>query len=102
VSEAPNCQVGWLTCAIFGERPRTEIGVSPKTAARILRFEHACKLINRERPSLAHVAAACGFHDQPHMTREWNLLAGCTPRAWISQELPFFQDFDSWVGDDTT
>lgn len=83
----------------FAERFRTEIGVSPKTAARILRFERACQLINRERPGLAQVAAACGFHDQSHMSREWNLLAGCTPRAWMSRELPFFQDFDSWSGD---
>ena len=84
----------------FGETFRAELGVAPKTAARIFRFERACRLIMDQRPSLAHVAAECGFHDQAHMTREWNALAGCTPRAWIANELPILQDYEVSGGDD--
>ncbi len=40
------------------------------------------------------VAAACGYHDQPHMTREWLALVGCTPGTWIATELPFLQDYE--------
>lgn len=85
------------------ERFRAELGVTPKNAARIFRFEHAVRLI-KQRPSLAQLAAACGFHDQAHMTLEWNALAGCTPKAWIANELPFFQysepaGGDDWVGE---
>jgi AraC-like DNA-binding protein len=84
----------------FGEVFRGEFGVAPKTAARIFRFERACRLMRDERPGLAQVACACGFHDQAHMTREWNALAGCTPRAWIANELPILQDYELAGGDD--
>jgi len=84
----------------FGELFHAGFGVAPKTAARIFRFEHACRLIVDERPGLAQVAVACGFHDQAHMTREWNALAGCTPRAWIANELPNLQDYELAGSDD--
>ncbi len=84
----------------FGERFHLEFGVAPKTAARIFRFEHACRLIVDERPSLADVAFACGFHDQAHLTREWNALAGCAPGVWIANELPNLQDYELAGGDD--
>jgi AraC-like DNA-binding protein len=84
----------------FGERFHLEFGVAPKTAARIFRFERACRLIVDERPSLAEVAFACGFHDQAHLTREWNALAGCAPGVWIAKELPNLQDYELAAGDD--
>ncbi len=77
----------------FGERFRAELGLTPKTAARVLRFERACTLLHHsERPSVAQVAAACGYYDQAHLAREWNAMAGCAPGAWIREELPFVQD----------
>jgi len=78
----------------FSERFRAELGVTPKTAARIFRFERACWLMKDQRPGLAEVACACGYHDQAHMTREWNALAGCTPKTWIARELPIVQDYE--------
>jgi AraC-like DNA-binding protein len=43
--------------------------------------------------TLADVAAACGYADQAHMTREWNALAGASPSSWLAAEqLPFVQD----------
>ncbi len=85
--------IGWSR-QHFTERFRCELGVAPKTAARIFRFERACRLIKQVRPALADVAVACGYHDQAHMSREWNALAGCSPRAWIASELPFLQDYE--------
>lgn len=78
----------------FGELFHAGYGVAPKTAARIFRFERACRMIMDERPGLAQVAAACGFHDQAHMTHEWNAMAGCAPLAWIAKELPNLQDYE--------
>jgi AraC-like DNA-binding protein len=78
----------------FSDRFRDAIGVTPKSAARVFRFERACRLIRDERPSLAHLAVECGYFDQAHMTREWKALAGCSPRAWIARELPFLQDYE--------
>ncbi len=78
----------------FSSRFRDAIGITPKAAARVFRFERACRLIAEKRPSLAYVAMACGYYDQAHLTREWNALAGCSPRAWIAHELPFLQDYE--------
>jgi AraC-like DNA-binding protein len=78
----------------FTERFRAEAGITPRTAARIFRFERACRLIKDERPRLAEAACECGYHDQAHMTREWNALAGCTPKSWIARELPIVQDYE--------
>ena len=72
---------------------RRELGLAPKAAARVLRFERSRHLIARhERPSLAQVAAAAGYYDQAHMTREWTEIAGCAPSVWMAEELPFVQD----------
>jgi AraC-like DNA-binding protein len=83
----------------FSEVFQHAFGIAPKTAARIFRFERACWLLKRAPRHLADVAAASGFHDQSHMTREWHLLAGCTPREWIAAELPFLQDYELPGGD---
>lgn len=92
-------RIGWSR-RHFTDRFRSELGVTPKTAARIFRFERACRLIKDERLPLGAVAVACGYYDQAHMTRDWNALAGCSPRAWIADELPFLQDYELSGGDD--
>lgn len=84
----------------FGERFLAEFGLAPKAAARIFRFERACRLLVRYPGRLADVAIASGFHDQPHMIREWHALADCTPREWIVRELPFLQDYEIGGGHD--
>jgi len=91
-------EIGWSR-QHFSDRFRDAIGVTPKSAARVFRFERACRLIackwnNDERANLAGVAASCGYFDQAHMTHEWNALAGCSPTAWIARELPFLQDYE--------
>jgi AraC-like DNA-binding protein len=82
------------------DRFRAELGITPKTAARIFRFERACGLISNLRQPLADVAAACGYADQAHMTRDWNAFTGTSPKAWIANELPFLQDYELSGGDD--
>ncbi len=86
-------QIGWSR-QHFGNRFRDAIGVTPKSAARVIRFERARRLMKEERAGLAHTAASCGYFDQAHLTREWNALAGCSPREWIARELPFLQDYE--------
>ena len=68
---------------------RSHVGVTPKTAARVMRFDRASKLLRRaETGTLARVAADCGYHDQAHMTREFRALAGTTPAAYAAAALP--------------
>lgn len=75
---------------------RAECGVSPKTFQRIARFatsrqRWADQLAGGDG-SLAELAVGCGYADQSHLTREWNVLAGCTPTTWAREEFPFVQD----------
>jgi AraC-like DNA-binding protein len=84
----------------FGERFMSEFGIAPKAAARVFRFEHACRLFLRSPRRIADVAVASGFHDQAHMVREWHVLAGCSPREWVLGQLPFLQDYEIGRGHD--
>jgi AraC-like DNA-binding protein len=86
-------EIGWSR-QHFTQRFHSELGVTPKTAARIFRFERACWLMKQARMPLGVVAAACGYSDQAHMTRDWHALAGCSPRAWIASELPHLPDYE--------
>lgn len=82
----------------FVERFRDSLGITPKVAARVFRFERACWLM-RHRVGLADVAAASGYYDQAHLSRESRALAGCAPQAWIAEQLPFLQDYELAGGD---
>ncbi|MEV0616950.1 helix-turn-helix domain-containing protein [Nonomuraea sp. NPDC050404] len=55
-----------------------QIGLPPKTAARVIRFGRAVRLL-RSGTSPAEVAVECGFYDQPHMNREFRELGDTTP-----------------------
>lgn len=84
-------EVGWSR-RHFGERFRAEVGLGPKQAARVLRFERAGRLLRGGRRDLASLAVDAGYYDQAHLSNEWRALAGCSPRTWIAEELPFLQD----------
>jgi AraC-like DNA-binding protein len=73
-----------------------ETGLGPKTAARIVRFDRARHRLREAMASgggdgLAQVAAASGYADQAHFTREFRDFAGCTPSSWLAEEFPFLQ-----------
>jgi AraC-like DNA-binding protein len=83
----------------LGELFRRELGLAPKVAGRVLRFERSRRLLESSpRPSLATVAARSGYYDQAHLSREWREIAGCTPTTWMAEELPFVQDDPGGVG----
>jgi AraC-like DNA-binding protein len=63
------------------ERRFTEhIGYGPKTLHRVLRFQRFMRQIALPRVDLALAAAAAGYADQSHLSRETRRLAGLTPR----------------------
>jgi AraC-like DNA-binding protein len=82
-------ETGWSGRHLTG-RFRTEIGLTPKAAARVIRFDRARHLlISKAADSeyrLADLAAACGYFDQAHLAREFRALAGCPPSRWIAEE----------------
>jgi len=59
-----------------------QVGVSPKQYARVMRFNHALRLIHVGRASLTDVAIEAGYYDQPHLNAEFKQLNGFTPTAF--------------------
>lgn len=70
-------EVGWSRKRLWS-RFRSRIGVPPKHAARLVRFDHAARrLAAGERA--ADVAAGAGYVDQSHLHREVQAFTGLTP-----------------------
>jgi AraC-like DNA-binding protein len=82
-------------------RFRAEIGLTPKAAARVIRFSRARQLLVRQltvgsaglagpgpggQYRLADLAVTCGYFDQAHLAREFRALAGCPPSQWLAEE----------------
>jgi AraC-like DNA-binding protein len=88
-------EVGWSRRHL-AQRFHHELGLTPKQAARVLRFDRARRLIARPGECrLADVALSCGYFDQAHLTREFRELAGMPPTAWRQEQLPSVQDTEA-------
>jgi AraC-like DNA-binding protein len=57
-------------------------GYGPRHLSRIMRFQHALEEVRCGVP-LAQVAAASGYADQAHLSREVRALSGTTPRGLL-------------------
>jgi len=89
-------RVGWSERHL-GARFRTETGLSPKEAARVVRFDRArralaARVAAGRSPDLARLATVAGFADQAHLTREWRAFSGLSPTRWLAAEVRFVQD----------
>lgn len=81
-------ELGWSRRHLT-HRFRSELGLTPKAAARTIRFDRSRRLVQSGRVrSLAQVAAICGYADQAHLCREWRALSGLTPSAWRAEGHP--------------
>lgn len=86
--------IGWI-CDRLGRsrrhlvaRFREQVGLPPKTVARIMRFDHAISLLGRGEARLADVAFECGYYDQAHLNRDFREFAGTSPAAFVHQATP--------------
>lgn len=68
---------GWSRKRLWS-RFSAQIGLTPKRAAMLVRFDHAARALCAGE-SISDVALACGYADQPHLHRDVLALAGCTP-----------------------
>ncbi|HEX4732165.1 MAG TPA: helix-turn-helix domain-containing protein, partial [Solirubrobacterales bacterium] len=94
-------RIGDLAERVFLSRRRlstlfaAELGITPKEAARTMRFTHAISRIGQGvrggALDLAATAAECGFADQSHLDREFRAFAGTSPSGWIAEEFPNIQ-----------
>jgi AraC-like DNA-binding protein len=80
-------EVGWSRKRLWS-RFRSQVGLTPKLAARLVRFDRAAhRLAAGGDP--ARVAAESGYADQPHLHREVRAFTGATPTTlaaapWLS------------------
>jgi AraC-like DNA-binding protein len=84
-------ETGW-SARHLGEQFRAETGLSPKSGARVVRFDRARRrMLRRQAESgrvvLAELAAECGYYDQAHLARDFRDLAGCPPSVLLAEEL---------------
>jgi transcriptional regulator GlxA family with amidase domain len=68
-----------------------ETGITPKAAARVIRFDRTRRLLQCRTAAgspllLADLAADCGYYDQAHLAREFRDLAGLPPSRWLAEE----------------
>jgi AraC-like DNA-binding protein len=59
------------------------VGYGPKTFQRIARFQRAVDQLGRDGAEPARAAAAAGYADQAHLSRESRRLAGLSPRELV-------------------
>ena len=62
-----------------------QVGLSPKTAIRMVRFDHVCAALAATPGRWADLAAEAGYADQAHLNRDFRDLAGVTPSEYLAQ-----------------
>lgn len=72
-------QLSWSRKRLWS-RFRAQVGLTPKYAARLVRFDHAAHLLAAGGGAAA-VAVASGYVDQSHLHREVRAFTGVTPVA---------------------
>jgi len=67
----------------FAEMFRKQIGVTPKSYLKIMRFQKAVKTIDAsENIDWGTIAFECGFYDQAHFINDFKHFSGFTPEQY--------------------
>ncbi|MEV1015018.1 helix-turn-helix domain-containing protein [Micromonospora sp. NPDC049801] len=91
-------ELGWSRRHLAA-RFREDVGLPPKTAARLMRFQHARAALRDAAATgsppgrgravdWAEVAVRCGYYDQSHLIRDFHQFAGATPAALLAARSP--------------
>jgi AraC-like DNA-binding protein len=72
-------EVGWSHKHLIAKF-KQQVGVAPRTAARLLRLSTVWQHIDHEQ-TWARIAAESGYTDQSHLIREFRQFTGTTPGA---------------------
>lgn len=82
LAEQLGCSTRYLSAQV-----RAHVGVPPKLLARILRVQHAIRLLDSSPASLSTIAGICGYADQAHLGRDFLDIAGVSPGRWAAGPL---------------
>lgn len=81
-------EVGWSRRHLVAKF-RQQVGLPPKTLARIVRFQHLVGRLTVSGPvHWTRIAAECGYYDQAHMNRDFREFAGMTPTRFLARLTP--------------
>jgi AraC-like DNA-binding protein len=69
------------------------VGLTPKTFARIARFQQVCTVLDATPEALSAAAVRCGYYDQSHLARDVRDFAGTTPAALRSLDSGLAEHF---------
>lgn len=91
----PSTQVGKLAeIACLGKKQfmrvfREYVGMNPKEYGRIVRFQHALRMMQLGSRDYADVAYASGYSDQSHFIHEFRQFSGLTPKRLVEYQTPY-------------
>jgi AraC-like DNA-binding protein len=81
-------ELGWSRKRLSA-RFRDQIGLTPKTAARVLRFQALVRRLRAgEAAGWAELALECGYFDQAHLVRDVRRFTGLAPTELVAQLAP--------------
>jgi AraC-like DNA-binding protein len=79
-----SAEVGWSHKHLITKFTRV-VGLPPKRAARLIRFERLLRAVDRGRGAgWAELATDFGYADQAHLTRDFAEFAGTSPAAYVA------------------
>lgn len=68
---------------------RRDVGLGPKTIARIERFKAALTLLGGlDHVPWAELAGQCGYYDQSHLIRDFRAFSGFAPGEFVGRSRP--------------
>jgi AraC-like DNA-binding protein len=76
-------QVGWSERALE-RRFQEQVGLSPKSVARVLRFRRSLRLLEADRRASA-IVEICGYYDQAHFNREFKEMTTRSPSRFLAE-----------------
>jgi methylphosphotriester-DNA--protein-cysteine methyltransferase len=84
-----NCRPEQFLTRRFTERFRGTVGLTPKTFARVRRFQTALRKIARGGdPDWSDIALSCGYYDQAHFNHDFRAFSGINPGTYVAKRTP--------------
>ncbi|HEU5471866.1 MAG TPA: helix-turn-helix domain-containing protein [Actinophytocola sp.] len=83
-------EVGWSRRHLV-DRFQRQVGLPPKTVARVLRFRHLVSRLGAGPVRWTELAAECGYYDQAHLIRDFRAFTGTTPTGFLAGQVTSVQ-----------